>query len=95
MGRKQSPQKCKPNLHIGNVPQRDCSAGKNAVKPDDFSLISEIDLCKANRCFPKILQNNMFSIQLETLVLFSHLTYQAQGIYQGIPQVSIADNNIC
>lgn len=79
MGRKQSPQKCKPNLHIGNVPQRDCSAGKNAVKPDDFSLISEIDPCKANRCFPKIL----------------HLTYQAQGIYQGIPQVSIADNNIC
>lgn len=51
------------------------------VKPNDFSSIPETNSCKAKRCFTTTLQNNMFSIQLETLVLFSQLTYQAKSFF--------------
>lgn len=40
------------------------------VKSNDFSSIPETNSCKAKRCFTTTLQNNMISIQLETLFYF-------------------------
>lgn len=51
------------------------------VKSNDFSSIPETNSCKAKRCFTTTLQNNMVSIQLETLVLFSQLTYKAKSFF--------------
>lgn len=69
-------------LQIGNVLQRPAQEVKEPiVKPNDFSSILETNSCKAKRCFTTTLQNNMFSIKLETLVLFSQLTYQAKSFF--------------